>query len=139
MNDAFEETEISDDVLSMVADQAENNAESNMNMNTNMNMNSNSVATITRTLDSVEDRKCFIKEKFLVDMPDDFYHFWTLCAKIRKDRPKEAFKDIGLMLVGPYDVLDESFRVGPDDDEKYLLHWRYYYDPPEFQVMYIFS
>lgn len=42
---------------------------------------------------------------------------------------------MGLKLVGPYDVLAglmNDFNV--NDVEKTVLHWRYYYDPPEFQV-----
>jgi len=38
--------------------------------------------------------------------------------------------------VGPYDVLSGNLKYSEseDDKEKYLIHWRYYYDPPEFQV-----
>lgn len=47
----------------------------------------------------------------------------------------DAFLPVGFKLVGPYDVLAGHMNAL---DSKYLekgvLHWRYYYDPPEFQV-----
>lgn len=47
----------------------------------------------------------------------------------------DALLSVNLKLVGPYDVLAghmNEFDV--NDIEKNVLHWRYYYDPPEFQV-----
>lgn len=45
----------------------------------------------------------------------------------------DALDSVDLQLVGPFDVLmgliDESF-----DSSTVLRHWRYFYDPPEFQV-----
>jgi hypothetical protein len=42
---------------------------------------------------------------------------------------------VGLKLVGPYDVLAGHMNgFNANDVEKTVLHWRYYYDPPEFQV-----
>lgn len=51
----------------------------------------------------------------------------------------DAFLPVGLKLVGPYDVL--TGRMNTLDSkylEKGVLHWRYYYDPPEFQVSSVF-
>lgn len=50
-----------------------------------------------------------------------------------------AFKDIGLKLVGPYDVLSGYLKLDGSKRKQSLclLHWRYYYDPPEFQVNFI--
>ena len=40
---------------------------------------------------------------------------------------------LGLKLVGPYDILSGSFDdISESDITSYHLHWRYYYDPPEF-------
>lgn len=37
--------------------------------------------------------------------------------------------------MGPYDVLAGHMNgFNTNDVEKTVLHWRYYYDPPEFQV-----
>ncbi|KAJ7350224.1 mannoprotein [Desmophyllum pertusum] len=46
----------------------------------------------------------------------------------------EALSDsLGLTLVGPYDMLSGSFNdISESDITSYHLHWRYYYDPPEF-------
>lgn len=79
--------------------------------------------------------KQFIKEKFLVDMPEDFYQFWNYCKKIKTHDPLNALKEIGLKLVGPFDVLAGKFDNIDKSDEEYLLHWRYYHDPPELQTV----
>lgn len=82
------------------------------------------------------DKKEFIKAKFLVEMPTDFYEFWEFCKKINTNNPSLALKDIDLLLVGPYDVLADKFcDVEEKTDEDYLIHWRYYHDPPEFQTV----
>lgn len=82
------------------------------------------------------DVREFIKEKFLVDMPEDFYLFWEFCKEQSPKCPSNAFKDVGLVLVGPYDVLANKFcNVKEKDPEQYLLHWRYYYDLPEIQTV----
>lgn len=39
---------------------------------------------------------------------------------------------VGLRLVGPYDILAGKFDKADPDSVNYLLHWRYFYDPPEF-------
>lgn len=52
--------------------------------------------------------KDFINKKFLVDMPSNFFQFWTFCKKISRN-PQDALKDIGLTLVGPFDVLAGYF------------------------------
>lgn len=81
----------------------------------------------------------FIREKFLVEMPDDFYRFWDFCKSQCKNeqKPEEIFEKFGLQLVGPFDVLagkfDNADLFEPGD---YLRHWRYFYDPPEFQTLF---
>lgn len=47
-----------------------------------------------------------------------------------------AFQDIGLKLVGPYDLLSGHLKNDKIKKKQslFLLHWRYYYDPPGFQV-----
>lgn len=77
-----------------------------------------------------------ITELFLVEMPKDFFQFYDFCKSISKDNPLSACKSIGLKLVGPYDVLSGKIKSSENENnkEKYLVHWRYYYDPLEFQV-----
>ncbi|XP_045205412.2 histone PARylation factor 1-like [Mercenaria mercenaria] len=81
-----------------------------------------------------------IKQKFLVEMPEDFYQFWDFCKSEKPDSPTDALKDlVGLQLVGPFDILAGKHKgVKTNRHGKrpnFLLHWRYYYDPPEFQTV----
>ncbi|XP_077268690.1 histone PARylation factor 1 isoform X1 [Temnothorax americanus] len=83
------------------------------------------------------DAERIIMDLFLVEMPDDFFKFHEFCKSISKDNPLSACKSVRLKLVGPYDVLDGKIKISSseNDKEKYLTHWRYYYDPPEFQTI----
>lgn len=54
---------------------------------------------------NIAECKNFIKENFLVDMPTNFFNFWNFCKKLKNSNPQEALKDVGLILVGPFDVL----------------------------------
>ncbi|XP_014662137.1 PREDICTED: UPF0609 protein C4orf27 homolog [Priapulus caudatus] len=76
-----------------------------------------------------------ILSKFGVRMPDDFYQFWEFCSELDEKKPADAISSIGLTLVGPYDVQSGLFDVEKIDRESCLTHWRYYYDPPEFQTI----
>lgn len=79
----------------------------------------------------------FIRSKFLVEMPTDFYEFWSFCEANTKgdSKPENLFSKFGLSLVGPFDVLAKKFHnIAPFEPGEYLRHWRFYYDPPEFQV-----
>ncbi|XP_033631431.1 histone PARylation factor 1-like [Asterias rubens] len=78
-----------------------------------------------------------IEWKFKMKMPEDFYDLWKFCKSLDKKNPKDALKEtLGLQLVGPYDVLaGELKRTSESKRASYCLHWRYYYDPPEFQTV----
>lgn len=85
------------------------------------------------------DPKLFIKYKFLVEMPEDFYNFWEFCQSLATDneKPQNVLKKCGLQLVGPFDVLADKFKDAPRYfPGEYLRHWRFYYDTPEFQVIF---
>lgn len=85
---------------------------------------------------TIDDKKHFIKEKFLVEMPEDFYLFYKFCKTLNSNEPLKAFADVDLLLVGAFDVLAGRFKNANDKNpEEYLIHWRYYYDPPEFQTV----
>uniref|UniRef100_A0A336KMF4 CSON010834 protein n=1 Tax=Culicoides sonorensis TaxID=179676 RepID=A0A336KMF4_CULSO len=80
----------------------------------------------------------FIKQIFYVTMPDDFYSFWEFCKSIVKpgSAPEKVFEQFGLKLVGPFDVLAGKFKdFKRFEPVEYLTHWRFYYDPPEFQTI----
>ncbi|KAK0077853.1 hypothetical protein PV325_003376 [Microctonus aethiopoides] len=87
---------------------------------------------------NVDSKKEIIKKLFLFDMPDDFYQFYNFCTSLSPNDPSMALKIIDLKLVGPFDVLNGTITKlsdADDDNEKYLRHWRYFYDPPEFQTV----
>nr|XP_015201009.1 PREDICTED: UPF0609 protein C4orf27 homolog [Lepisosteus oculatus] len=46
---------------------------------------------------------------------------------------------LGLRLVGPYDILAGKHKCGKNPNPNYFLHWRHFYDPPEFQTILIGS
>ncbi|XP_001946264.1 histone PARylation factor 1 [Acyrthosiphon pisum] len=81
--------------------------------------------------------KTKISELFLVDeMPKEFYDLWSFCKRQCSTHPEDALLSVGLKLVGPYDVLAGHMNgFNTNDIEKTVLHWRYYYDPPEFQTI----
>jgi len=85
---------------------------------------------------SPENIKENIKQKFLVEMPEDFYEFYEFCKGVNKTSPREALAAADLVLCGPYDVLGGRIPSNaPRASPLYLRHYRYYYDPPEFQTV----
>lgn len=83
----------------------------------------------------LENPNDFIRNKFLVEMPSDFFTFWDFCQSKNKDSPEKLFEKFGLNLVGPFDVLAKKFNIDESfEPGEYLRHWRFFYDPPEFQV-----
>jgi hypothetical protein len=48
---------------------------------------------------------------------------------------KEAFKECNLQLVGPFEVLAGDLTEKTHSAPATLAHWRYFYDPPEFQTV----
>lgn len=76
-----------------------------------------------------------MRELYNLDMPEDLYHFWEFCKELCPDDPRGALSDtLGLQLVGPFDILagaHKKLRTKPN----LHLHWRYFYDPPEFQTI----
>lgn len=43
---------------------------------------------------------------------------------------------VGLKLVGPYDILAGKHKKAKKSTElNFNLHWRFFYDPPEFQTI----
>lgn len=73
-----------------------------------------------------------IKECFLVDMPDDFFQFYK-CLQEDTENVEKLLSTVNLQLIGPYELfLGKLPKL--DDKELYLIHWRFFFDPPEFQV-----
>lgn len=123
----------SEDSVDEAVDKEQSNGKPEVKSNENLEKSSDAVVQRTP---AQFDKKEFIKEKFLVDMPEDFYLFWDFCKQLKGDNPKNALASVGLILVGPYDVLANKFtNIVERSPEEYLIHWRYYYDPPEFQTV----
>ncbi|XP_075053844.1 histone PARylation factor 1 [Mixophyes fleayi] len=78
-----------------------------------------------------------VEHLYKLPMPEDFYKFWTFCAEIDPEAPHDVLRcSLGLQLVGPYDILSDKHKVAKHD-VNYNLHWRFFYDPPEFQTIII--
>ncbi|EZA60563.1 histone PARylation factor 1 [Ooceraea biroi] len=88
------------------------------------------------SMSDVDTRKAIL-DLFLVEMPKDFFQFYDFCKGISKGDPLSACKSVRLKLVGPYDVLENKIKYSESkgDRDRFLTHWRYYYDPPEFQTI----
>lgn len=80
--------------------------------------------------DRTEDNKLY-KELFLVEMPPDFFQFFKYLSG--EEALEQILASVNLELIGPYDLLMGKLPI-LDDTELYLIHWRFFYNPPEFQV-----
>nr|XP_060634703.1 histone PARylation factor 1 [Anolis sagrei ordinatus] len=80
-----------------------------------------------------------VESCYQLKMPEDFYDFWTFCENLDRDKPCDALKSsTGLQLVGPYDILaGKHKKTNAPRDVNFNLHWRFFYDPPEFQTIII--
>ncbi|KAL1449178.1 hypothetical protein WDU94_000397 [Cyamophila willieti] len=81
-------------------------------------------------IEDVAHLKSLVKEKYLVQMPEEFFTFWKFCQKVSPKSPTDAFASLDLKLVGPFDVMN-----GKVVDGQMVTHWRFFYDPPEFQTI----
>ena len=60
---------------------------------------------------------------------------FNIYLKLRSIFISDGLKNLGLTAVGPYDILSEKCKKFTNKKNKnFLLHWRFYFDPPEFQV-----
>jgi hypothetical protein len=81
-----------------------------------------------------------IKQKFLLDMPDDFHNFFDFCMSLNKNNPVTALSSVGMILGGPFEVLAGTIPPSaPRSKQLFLAHHRHYYDPPEFQTVLVES
>jgi hypothetical protein len=98
--------------------------------------NHSSDITKCKIIDNVSDvdAQKIILDLFLVEMPKDFFQFYEFWKNISKNNSLSIHNSVCLKLVGPYDVLEGKIKYSEGDQNKLLTHWRYYYDPPEFQV-----
>ncbi|XP_053599932.1 histone PARylation factor 1 [Plodia interpunctella] len=74
-----------------------------------------------------------LKELFLVEMPQNFFKFYETLGDTVSAIEK-TLGSVNLEMIGPYDLLAGKLPK-LDDKNLYLIHWRFYYDPPEFQAV----
>ncbi|XP_032188468.1 histone PARylation factor 1 isoform X2 [Mustela erminea] len=80
-----------------------------------------------------------IENHYKLSLPEDFYHFWKFCEELDPENPADSLStSLGLRLVGPYDILAGKHKMKKKSSSlNFNLHWRFYYDPPEFQTIVI--
>ncbi|KAJ8247625.1 hypothetical protein GJAV_G00248440 [Gymnothorax javanicus] len=82
----------------------------------------------------VESSRQEVESLYKLRMPDDFCHFWNFCKRLHPQNPSDALREtLGLQLVGPFDIMAGKHRSAKNPN--YFLHWRHFYDPPEFQTV----
>jgi hypothetical protein len=78
-----------------------------------------------------QQRRARLVAEYGFDFPGDFYGFWEFCNRLSPLEPLHALHAVGIVLVGPFEVLAGRFD-GRVPRHSLLLHWRYHDDPPEF-------
>ncbi|XP_075145505.1 histone PARylation factor 1 [Haematobia irritans] len=85
----------------------------------------------------------FIRHKFLVEMPPDFYAFWKFLEQLKPNTKGEEIleyleKTFHLLAVGPFEFMAGRFNKAKlHEPGDYLRHWRFFYDPAEFQTVFV--
>ncbi|GFU37820.1 histone PARylation factor 1, partial [Nephila pilipes] len=101
----------------------------------NENSDNQNEVQVTETHEetSSEEESADSVEEILKSMPEDFFEFWNFCKTVNEVKPEDAFSELGLQLVGIYDLLSKQL---PKKKKVALhCHYRYYYDPPELQTV----
>ncbi|XP_067950636.1 histone PARylation factor 1-like [Watersipora subatra] len=81
-----------------------------------------------------QEMKDLVEKKFLVALPQDFYDFWQFLCEIDEANPNNVLQPSKIRLGGPFDLL---LGKSSSEDSDYLLHHRFFCDPPEFQTVII--
>uniref|UniRef100_A0A3Q3WC46 Histone PARylation factor 1 n=1 Tax=Mola mola TaxID=94237 RepID=A0A3Q3WC46_MOLML len=76
-----------------------------------------------------------IVQLYKLQMPEDLYHLWDFCKELCPDNPCALEDSLGLKLVGPFEILAGVHKTSKNPQPNFHLHWRYFYDPPEFQTI----
>ncbi|XP_010851079.1 PREDICTED: UPF0609 protein C4orf27 homolog [Bison bison bison] len=89
--------------------------------------------------DVPSDLRKEVESHYRLPLPEDFYHFWRFCEGLDPEQPADSLSaSLGLRLVGPYDILAGKHKIKKKSASlNFNLHWRFYYDPPEFQTIII--
>ncbi|VVD03470.1 unnamed protein product [Leptidea sinapis] len=106
--------------------------------NSTLDINEDSLLSIVEvdgdtTLYGNETDNRIFKECFLVEMPNDFFKFYECLCK-ESSSVESLMASVNLELVGPFDLVSGKLPK-LEDTKLYLSHWRFFYDPPEFQTV----
>ncbi|CAF0810567.1 unnamed protein product [Rotaria sordida] len=72
---------------------------------------------------------------YQMEFPSDLYEFWKFCSNINTNKPRDVLKNLlNLELVGPFEILDDALKQCKTVPNVHL-HYRYYYDTPEFMTL----
>ncbi|CAF0847338.1 unnamed protein product [Rotaria sp. Silwood1] len=72
---------------------------------------------------------------YQMEFPSDLYEFWKFCSNMNKNNPRDILKNLlNLELVGPFEILDNALKQCKTIPNVHL-HYRYYYDTPEFMTL----
>ncbi|CAF2371340.1 unnamed protein product [Rotaria sp. Silwood2] len=94
---------------------------------------SNSTISLMELME-LNDEK-LLSHLYQMEFPSDLYEFWKFCLNINKNNPRDVLKNLlNLELVGPFEILDDALKQCKTVPNIHL-HYRYYYDTPEFMTV----
>eukprot|EP00906_Rhabdomonas_costata_P003728 RCo005642 len=83
-------------------------------------------------LEGLPELQAALSGVYGMPFPLDLFVAWEVACELCMEKPLDAFSDLGVQLVGPFELLAaRSFKRGSNPH----LHWRYFFDPPEFMTV----
>lgn len=70
------------------------------------------------------------RDEWGVELPDSIFTFWEFLSSLGPTERQAFHEDLQLYTVGILDFFDDPEWHPSDGDPR--MHWRYYWDPPEF-------
>nr|XP_012312659.1 histone PARylation factor 1 [Aotus nancymaae] len=83
------------------------------------------------------DLRRAVENHYKLSLPEDSYHFWKFCEDLDPEKPADSLSaSLGLQLVDFDDIPAGKHKMKKKSiGLNFNLHWRFYYDPPEFQTI----
>ncbi|KAI6650640.1 hypothetical protein LOD99_7690 [Oopsacas minuta] len=79
-----------------------------------------------------DNAQTIVKKRFFIELSKSCLLFWQFCQETNKESPCSALKELGMELLGPFQVLAAVNKGIPINEITYnCMEHRYYYDPPE--------
>lgn len=77
-----------------------------------------------------------LREHYGVTFPEDLFEAWEFFSVLAEERgvsdPRRVLWDLGFVLGGPFDLIVEGLADLEPAELPWVMHFRYYLDPPEF-------